>query len=211
MFGIDTFFYLLILIFSIIAHELGHAAAADALGDNTARRAGRLTINPIPHIDLFGSIILPVLSAFSSLGAIVGWAKPVPYNPYNLRNQRVGETIVAASGVMVNFLIALVFGLIYRVLVAQGVQTSPILDISILIIIVNLSLGLFNLLPLPPFDGLRILTSIFPVALRPIARYMDAYPLPMMLVSLFVAVQIWGAVFPFVGVIGNIIVGQNVF
>src|SRR3989338_5187009 len=105
---------LIVLILSIIAHEVAHGYAADSLGDPTARLAGRLTLNPLPHIDLVGSIILPALLVFTASPILFGWAKPVPYNPYNLRHQRWSEAAVAVAGSATNILLAVIFGLIVR-------------------------------------------------------------------------------------------------
>ncbi len=208
---IFTLFYLFILIYSIIAHEVAHGAMADYFGDRTARMAGRLTMNPVPHIDPLGSVLLPMLSAFSFGGLIIGWAKPVPYNPYNLKPQRLGEVMVASAGVLTNFLLAIVFGITYQVLVSQGLSGSPTLEILQVAVLINLSLGFFNLLPLPPFDGLRIITSLFPSAGRKIANFFDRNGLIFMVISLFLAIQIWQYVYPYVKMMGNILVGQNVF
>ncbi len=208
---IFTLFYLFILIYSIIAHEVAHGLMADFFGDRTARHAGRLTMNPIPHIDPLGSVILPLLSAFSFGGLIIGWAKPVPYNPYNLRSQRIGEAFVAAAGVLANFSLALIFGLAHRLMSLQGLSGSPVLGLLEIAVLINLSLGFFNLLPLPPFDGLRIVTSLMPRMGRKISNFFDRNGLIFMIISLFAAIQIWQYLFPYVKMIGNIFVGQNVF
>jgi Zn-dependent protease len=151
---------LIILILSVIVHEVAHGYAANSLGDPTARLAGRLTLNPIPHIDLFGSIIIPVLLVITGSPMLFGWAKPVPYNPYNLRNHRWGEFFVAIAGVCTNFFLALIFGLIVRF----GAATLPATAISLAatIAFINLFLGLFNLIPFPPLDGFTALRSALP-------------------------------------------------
>src|SRR3990167_7918192 len=110
----ELVFGIIILIFSIIIHEVMHGVVANSLGDPTARLAGRLTLNPIPHIDLFGSIIIPGLLVLTNAGILFGWAKPVPYNPYNLRGGKWGEGAVAFAGVGANFLLAIIFGLLIR-------------------------------------------------------------------------------------------------
>src|SRR5216683_3073877 len=112
--GLDTIFLIAVIIFSAIVHEVMHGVAADYLGDKTARYAGRLTLNPIPHLDMFGSILLPALLALSHSPFFFGWAKPVPYNPYNLRPGRFSEAIVAGAGPASNLVIALLFGVIIR-------------------------------------------------------------------------------------------------
>ncbi len=156
----DAIFYLVILIVSIIVHEVAHGFAANSLGDPTARLAGRLTLNPIPHIDLFGSIIVPILCVISPGSFLFGWAKPVPYNPYNLRNQRWGEFLVASAGVATNLFLALLFGLSTRILMANGMGVMA--SATAMITLVNLFLGLFNLIPIPPLDGYTVLRSVLP-------------------------------------------------
>lgn len=157
---IEIVFTLVILIFSIIVHEVAHGYAANSLGDPTAKLQGRLTLNPVPHIDLVGSILVPGILILSSAGVFFGWAKPVPYNPYNLRNQRWGEAIVASAGALTNLILALVFGLIVRF----GVETLPLpyLELAGTICAVNLFLGIFNLIPIPPLDGFTVLRGLMP-------------------------------------------------
>ncbi len=167
---LDTIFFIVILIFSVILHEIAHGWAADMLGDPTARLAGRLTLNPLPHIDLFGSIILPALLMLTGSGVVVGWAKPVPYNPYNLKNQRWGTLSVSLAGVAMNFLIALVFGLLIRF--ADGLPLS-FLAISEKVVFLNIMLGVFNLLPIPPLDGSKILLALFPRWFYPIEQFAE--------------------------------------
>ena len=150
-----------ILILSIIVHEVAHGYAADALGDPTARLAGRLTLNPIPHIDLMGSIFLPALMVFTQSPILFGWAKPVPYNPYNLRNKRLGEAFVAIAGSATNILLAVIFGLVVRYHMELGLGV-PATTIAALISFINLFLRLFNLIPVPPFDGFTTLRSALP-------------------------------------------------
>ncbi|MES2225575.1 MAG: site-2 protease family protein [Patescibacteria group bacterium] len=156
-----TIFTVVILIFSIILHEVAHGYAAFALGDPTAKLAKRLTLNPIPHIDLWGSIIIPGFLVLTHAPFIFGFAKPVPYNPYNLRNQRWGEAIVAIAGVATNILIALVFAAVARLAYAHGANAFG--DIASVAVLMNLFLGLFNLIPIPPLDGYSFLRSILPL------------------------------------------------
>ncbi len=163
----ETVLFLIILILSVIAHEVAHGYAANSLGDPTARLAGRLTLNPLPHIDLMGSVILPALLVFTHSPILFGWAKPVPYNPYNLKNQRWGETLVAVAGSATNLLLAVIFGLIVRfgsTSLATGGTLLPEASLSLAAIIafVNLFLGIFNLIPFPPLDGFTTLRSALP-------------------------------------------------
>jgi len=151
---------LIVLIISIIAHEVAHGYAADALGDPTARYAGRLTMNPIPHIDLMGSLLIPALLILTHSPILFGWAKPVPYNPYNLRNKRLGEALVAVAGSATNLALALIFGLIVRF--GGDILPATALTLAGTIAFVNLFLGLFNLIPFPPLDGFTALRAALP-------------------------------------------------
>ncbi len=155
-------FSIAILIMSVVAHEVAHGYVADFLDDPTARLQGRLTLNPFVHLDLFGSILLPVLLIISGLPAF-GWAKPVPYNPYNLRNRRWGEALVAIAGPVTNILIAVFFAILVR-LVFAGVLplTGAFVEISYLVIAINVFLAVFNMVPIPPLDGSKVLFAILP-------------------------------------------------
>lgn len=153
-------FTFLIVIFSIILHEIAHGYAAYIQGDETANRAGRLTLNPLPHIDPVGSVIVPFL-AFSVAGTFFGWAKPVPYNVHNVRG-RFGEVFVASAGVLTNLALAIVAGIAFKVFMMQGLLTETLAQNIFTVIAVNLSLFLFNLIPIPPFDGMAIIQSLFP-------------------------------------------------
>ena len=157
----DTILPLIVLILSVIAHEVAHGYAANSLGDPTARLAGRLTLNPLPHIDFMGSIIIPALLVFTHSPILFGWAKPVPYNPYNLKNQRWGEALVAIAGSATNILLALIFGFIVRFGTSIGFDATA-LSLAATIAFINLFLGLFNLIPFPPLDGFTALRSALP-------------------------------------------------
>ena len=165
-------FTIIILILSVIMHEVAHGYAAYALGDQTAKRAGRLTLNPLAHIDLFGSIIIPAVLVLSQAGILFGWAKPVPYNPYNLRSQRWGEAIVGAAGVATNVLLALIFAGITRLAAMEGYTAFATLAATV--VFVNLSLGFFNLIPIPPLDGYTVLRGVLPPKASMAFRDFDA-------------------------------------
>lgn len=154
-------FQIIILLFSVVIHEVAHGYMAESLGDDTARNAGRLTLNPIPHLDLFGSILLPALLVFSGTPFIIGWAKPVPYNPYKLhKDPKFGPLKVALIGPAVNIFLAIIFGLIMRL--ALPVLSEFIMMAFGFVVFINILLAVFNLLPIPPLDGSKILTILLP-------------------------------------------------
>jgi Zn-dependent protease len=159
-------FIILIFLFSVIIHEVAHGLAADSLGDPTPRLAGRLTLNPIPHLDPVGSFIVPLFLILMSLGTgsgfVFGWAKPVPVNPHNFRDQKYGDLKVGAAGVSANLFLALIFGIPVRFL-PQNVAFFQNLSLFFsYVTLINLLLAVFNLFPLPPFDGSHIVGTFFP-------------------------------------------------
>lgn len=159
------FFSIIILVFSAVIHEFAHGWMANHLGDPTAKYMGRLTLNPIPHIDLLGSIVIPLMLILSNTGVIIGWAKPVPYNPHNLKNQRNGPALVGAAGPASNLFLALFFGIIVRIMSAEGMFPNfiPLFEI---IVYINILLAVFNLVPIPPLDGSKLLFSFFPYSMH---------------------------------------------
>lgn len=163
---VDGLFIAAIIIFSVIVHEVMHGVVADKLGDPTARYAGRLTLNPIPHIDFFGSIVFPLMTVILNTGFFFGWAKPVPYNPYNFQRLRIwGEALVAFAGPLSNLALAVSFGLLIRLHVYPDFNS-----IFLTIVAINCSLALLNMLPIPPLDGSKVLASILP---RPLSAMYD--------------------------------------
>lgn len=147
-----------ILIFSAIVHEVCHGLMAERFGDSTARDQGRITLNPIPHIDPFGSILLPLLLLFAHSPIIFGAAKPVPVNFGNLRPRKLGMILVSLAGPASNFALAILF----TILIKLGLANSVAYPILIEAILVNLVLGTFNLVPIPPLDGSKILAAALP-------------------------------------------------
>ena len=144
-----------------MAHEVAHGAAAYAFGDSTAKNQGRLTLNPLKHIDLFGSIILPILLYATNAGFMMGWAKPVPYNPYNLKNRRLGEFCVSIAGITTNLIIAFIFSFILKF--SDTLSLSPaVMGLMLYIVFLNVALAVFNLIPVPPLDGSKIIFSLIP-------------------------------------------------
>ena len=150
---------LIILLFSVVIHEVSHGVVADRLGDHTARLMGRLTLNPIPHLDLFGSILLPLFLFSVNSPIIFGAAKPVPVNFFNLRDPKRDTALVSLAGPAANFVLAIAFALPIRLgLLEQGALGYEIILQAVLL---NLVLGIFNLIPIPPLDGSKVLASFF--------------------------------------------------
>lgn len=154
-------FQILVLLFSVVIHEVSHGLAALRCGDDTAERLGRLSLNPLKHLDPIGSVVLPLLLIFMKSGFVFGWAKPVPYNPLKLKNPRRDTALLAFAGPLANFSVALIFGLIIRTIMITSSFVS-LLPFLVIIVQVNLILGVFNLMPIPPLDGSKILFYFFP-------------------------------------------------
>ena len=183
-----TIFSLIVLLFSVIIHELAHGYVARSLGDPTAEYAGRLTLNPLKHLDPFGSVILPLLLLLSSFasggsGIILGWAKPVPINPYNFKDQKWGTLKVAISGPLSNFGIAFIFGSFIRFL--SFPQTFPLIQLMSIVVYINILLGLFNLIPIPPLDGSWILFRFLPASAEKIRMALQQYGIFILILLLF--------------------------
>lgn len=199
----ETLFELAILIMSVVIHEVSHGYAALFQGDHTAEYQGRLTLNPIKHLDLLGSIIVPILCLLTPGGFVIGWAKPVPFNPYNLRNRRWGEALVALAGPLSNISIALIFGLLIRL--ASASLTPAFIHVSIIIVTINLLLAVFNLMPVPPLDGSKILFSLFPSQGGPVRAFLEQHQLILSLIFIFFG---WQFIAPVVGILFTLIVGH---
>lgn len=196
-------FSLIILIFSVVIHEVSHGLMADYLGDPTAKFAGRLSLNPIQHLDPFGSVVLPILLLIltKGQGPILGWAKPVPINPYNFRDKKWGNLKVAIAGPGVNLLMALVFGLLMRFF---PLPKSFSYFFSI-IVILNLLLAIFNLTPIPPLDGSHILFTFLSEKAWRIKEIFQRYGFLILVLFIFFGFQL---IFPFVFLLYRLIVGQ---
>jgi Zn-dependent protease len=194
-------FQIIVLIFSAIIHEYMHGWMAERLGDPTAKEAGRLTLNPLPHIDLVGSIILPFFLITTGSHFVFGWAKPVPFNPYNLRDQKYGPAQVAAAGPLGNLITALFFGAILRFF---SLGSSTLALALQLIVFINLLLMVFNLVPIPPLDGSKIILPFLPRRWQ--LSYLKLERYGMFLVIIFIVFG-FSLVIPIVEFLFNLIVG----
>lgn len=183
MMGIDLIFAVAVLIMSVVIHEVSHGHVANFLGDPTARYAGRLTLNPLKHLDPFGSVILPAIT-FLFGGFIFGWAKPVPYNPYNLKDQKWGPAYVASAGPASNLLVAAVFGGVIRasewIFIPAG-----FLQLAGSIVFINIILAVFNLVPIPPLDGSKVLFALLPYQWMHIQRFLEQWGIMLLLIFIF--------------------------
>jgi len=168
----DVIVKIFALVFAVVIHEVAHGYAAYLLGDPTAKRAHRLTLNPIAHIDLFGSVILPLVLVFTGSPVLLGWAKPVPFNPAYFRDPRRGIMIVGAAGPLINFLAALVSAVLFRLV---GHVFQPLALFLFFFCATNLILGIFNLIPIPPLDGSRIVMGFLPDDLVPAYLRLESF------------------------------------
>ncbi|MGH8936958.1 MAG: site-2 protease family protein [Acidimicrobiia bacterium] len=167
---LDVAVFVLLLVPSVIFHEVAHGWIAARLGDPTARRAGRLTLNPLPHIDPVGSLILPGLLALSRAGIIFGWAKPVPVNPAAFRRPVSGMALVAIGGPLTNLALALAAGRLVMPFVEGTAAT-----VAVGFVLLNVVLAVFNLLPIPPLDGSRVLRLLLPPEGRRLLGLIEPY------------------------------------
>lgn len=187
--AIQFIFQIIILVFSVVLHEVSHGYAALLLGDRTAQYEGRLTLNPLKHLEPVGSILVPTLTFFLG-GVIFGWAKPVPYNPYNLRNQKWGPAIVGAAGPAANIALAIIFGLAVRFLPelldgVAGIFVFNFITIAGMIALLNLILAIFNLVPIPPLDGSKVLFGLLPYKWHGVRVFLEQYGLFLFIIFIF--------------------------
>ncbi len=202
---ITVIMLILIIIASVVIHEVAHGYAALWLGDTTAQYAGRLTLNPLKHLDFLGSFLIPLLLSFS--GVIFGWAKPVPYNPYNLRNRRWGELLVAIAGPISNILLALIFGVLIRLLMADTGHMTSLVYVALLIVQTNVVLALFNMIPIAPLDGSKVLFALFPKT-ESLRNVLDRFGF---LFIIFFIFFLWQFFAPVIGAVIKLITGISVY
>lgn len=208
----DGIFYVIVLIMSVVIHEVAHGYVAYRLGDDTARFQGRLTLNPLKHLDMFGSILLPLLLLLSNAGFVVGWAKPVPYNPHNLRGGKRSIVLVAIAGIIANIGIAIIFGILIKIVSLSGLTLgdahtlSSFYKIASSIVLVNIVLAFFNLIPIPPLDGSRVLFNLLPAGFAGIEAFLERWG---MFVLLFFIIFIWQYFSPVIYFIFRILTGMN--
>ena len=199
---VSILFYFLIIVPSAIIHEYAHGLMADKLGDPTARYAGRLTLNPKAHIDIWGTILMPVLLSVLSAGKFLfAYAKPVPYNPYNLRNQKWGPALVALAGPMSNLLLAFAFALVIRL-----TPISALTEFLLIIVYANILLMVFNLVPIPPLDGSKVLYAFLPPGNERIVHFLERNSFVILLIFILF---LFDFIFPLINLIVNLLVGFN--
>lgn len=206
----EGIFFIVILLFSVVLHELAHGFVAQSLGDPTAKQEGRLTLNPISHIDPVGSVLLPFLmyvfsSAAAGRGIIFGWAKPVPVNPSYFRNPRLGMFAVALAGPLSNLAIALLFALLIRFGVRYLPDLTQLYGMFISIARINIVLAVFNLLPIPPLDGSHVLFGFLPSSFDRIRAFFTAYGF---FILLFILFSPFNFISPLISLISRFLIGN---
>jgi Zn-dependent protease len=175
----------IVLLFSIIVHEVAHGYVALLNGDPTAKMLGRITLNPAPHIDPVGTIILPLLLLITHAGILFGWAKPVPVNPLNYRNYRWGEFAVSAAGPVSNLVLAALFSVLLR----MGLNNPGLMQMAYFGVSINIFLALFNLIPIPPLDGSHILVLFLPRDLARMYAYLEPVGFILILILFYTGIM----------------------
>lgn len=204
--GINPFFYIVVLIMSVVIHEIAHGYAALRYGDHTAEYEGRLTLNPLKHLDLYGSIILPVLLVLMQAPFLIGWAKPVPYNPENFypADRRRATIWVASAGILANLAIALFFSIVIRLAVAVPAIPDQIIPLAGTIVLLNIVLAFFNLMPFPPLDGSKIVFGLLGYRAHRLERLLEKYSI---VVLLFFVFFLWKFITPIVSALFTLMTG----
>lgn len=200
--SIDFAFSIAVLIMSVVIHEVSHGYAAYSLGDRTAQYEGRLTLNPLSHLDPIGSLLVPLVMVIAG-GPIFGWARPVPYNPYNLSNQKWGPAYVAAAGPLSNIAIAVIFGILIRFSAFFSLP-DQFVQAAVTVVLINVVLAFFNIIPIPPLDGSKILFAVLPPRWFHIQQTLERYGFFLVILFIFV---LWRFFLPFVFFIFSLITG----
>lgn len=198
-------FQILIVLFSVVIHEVSHGVAAYSMGDDTAKRLGRLTLNPIKHLDPFGSVLLPLVTLILG-GFIFGYAKPVPYNPANLSDKKYGPAKVAIAGPLSNFVVAFGFGTLLRFM-PLSLEATLLPDVFVFIVLINLVLGIFNLMPVPPLDGHWLVLTFLPDKYYKFKMFFQQFGIFLFILLLFV---IFPIVFPLVQILFKVFTGSSI-
>ena len=197
-------FFFIIIVPSAILHEYAHGFAADWLGDPTARNAGRLTLDPRAHIDIFGTILMPILLLVVSAGNFMfAYAKPVPYNPYNLINRKWGPALVGVAGPAANLIVAVAFGMLVRFLPANAFTS-----VVALVVYANILLAVFNLAPIPPLDGSKILFAVLPESMENFKINLERWGFVILLFFIF---YLFNWIVPIIQWLFEIITGKVLF
>ncbi|NCD00925.1 site-2 protease family protein [bacterium] len=199
-------FSIIVLIFSAIIHEYMHGWMAERLGDDTAKDMGRLSLNPLVHIDIFGSVILPLFLVLSGSGVIFGWAKPVPVNPNNIQDKKWGMAKVSVAGPLGNLIIAIFLAVFFRIF--SGMLSPVLAGLIVLAVFINLILMVFNLVPIPPLDGSKILAAFLPYSWQIKFMKFERYGMFILIVFIFFAFDV---IMPVVFFLMNLLVGEQGF
>lgn len=190
--------YLIVWIFAVSAHEAAHAWTSWKFGDDTAFRLGRVTLNPLPHIDPIGTLLLPILGFFISYSSafnfpLIAWGKPTPVNPLKWRNKDTANVCVSIAGIVVNLLIAIVASVLIKIMISQQIITLENHQVGIIsiffnflytMVLMNVGLAIFNLLPFPPLDGSKVLQTFLPKSAEPFFELLETYGFLILLVLL---------------------------
>jgi Zn-dependent protease len=207
--GIETLLFLAVLLFSVVIHEVSHGVAAYSMGDDTAKRLGRLTLNPLKHLDPFGSIILPFILIILQTPFIFGYAKPVPYNPFNLNDKKYGPAKVALAGPSSNLIIAFLFGMMVRLSTAGIIPVGPaVVNMFEGIVWINVLLAIFNLLPVPPLDGHWLVLTFLPNKFARFKLIFQQMGIFLFIILLFV---VFPLIIPLIVLISELMIGKPLF